>query len=53
MSIEELIEQIQNNTEWLSTTEEDDVECISIENLEGLLTTFFNKRILISEEHEQ
>ena len=51
MSVEELIKEIQNNTEWLSTTEEDEVECIGIENLEGLLTTFFNKRILISQEH--
>ena len=45
MSIEELIEEIQENTEWLSTTEGDDVECIGIENLEGLLTRFFSKRI--------
>ena len=52
MSIEELIEEIQENTEWLSTTEGDDVECIGIENLEGLLTRFFSKRILISKEHE-
>ena len=36
-NFEDLIEAIQENTEWLQTTEEDEVECISIENLEGIL----------------
>jgi hypothetical protein len=29
--------EIKNNIEWLYTTTEDEVQCISIENLEGIL----------------
>lgn len=47
MTIMDLIEEIQQNREWLQTTEEDEVECISIENLEGILTRYFNKTIKI------
>ena len=45
---EELIQEIQDNIEWLHTTEEDEVECISIENLEGILTRHFGKPIKLS-----
>jgi hypothetical protein len=48
MTIEKLTETIQENIEWLSTTEEDEVECISIENLEGILSDYFNKPITLS-----
>jgi len=44
----DLIEAIQDNIEWLSTSDEDDIECISIENLEGILGLFFNKRIKLT-----
>jgi hypothetical protein len=40
---EELIqleEEIKDNVEWLYTTEDDEVECIGIENLEGILNRF-------------
>ena len=48
MSIEELIKEIQNNTEWLSTTEEDEVECIGIENLQTILTRYFNIKVSLT-----
>jgi len=40
---EELIqleEEIKDNAEWLVTMEDDEVECIGIENLEGILNRF-------------
>lgn len=45
MSIMDLIEEIQSNKEWLQTTEGDEVECISIENLEGILSKYFQEEI--------
>jgi hypothetical protein len=40
-----LEEQIKENVEWLSTTYNDEAECISIENLEGILSKFFNRKM--------
>jgi len=40
-----LEEQIKENVEWLFTTDNDEVECISIENLEGILSRFFNRKM--------
>jgi hypothetical protein len=45
MTIKDLVVEIQMNTEWLSTTEGDEVECISIENLEGILNRIFNQKL--------
>jgi hypothetical protein len=51
MSIEELITEIQHNIEWLSTTEEDDeVECIGVENLEVILSRFLTREIKLTLE---
>ena len=33
----QMVKAIQDNIEWLSTTEGDEVQCISIENLEAIL----------------
>jgi hypothetical protein len=44
----DLIHNIQQNIEWLETTEGDEIECIGIENLEGILSRFFNKTIKLS-----
>lgn len=49
MIITDLITAIQQETEWLSTTDGDEVECISIENLEGILTRLVGLRVVISE----
>jgi hypothetical protein len=48
MSIEELITEIQENIEWLSTTENDEVECIGVENLEVILGRFLNTKIKLT-----
>lgn len=43
-----LISEIQDNIEWLETTEGDEVECISIENLEAILTKYIGEKIKLS-----
>lgn len=48
----QLIEDIIFNIEWLETTEGDSVECISIENLEGALSRFLNKKVKLSQDEE-
>jgi hypothetical protein len=48
----ELIEEIILNIEWLETTDGDSVECISIENLEGALSKFLNKKVKLSQDEE-
>lgn len=50
MSTKELIDRIQEEREWLSTTEGDDVECISMENLEYILSEYFRKPIKLTEQ---
>ena len=35
--IEQFQSEVKDNIEWLQTTEGDEVECISIENLEGII----------------
>lgn len=44
-SIDDLIEHIYNDTEDLETSEGDGVECISIENLEAILSKFLDTKI--------
>jgi hypothetical protein len=46
--LEKLEEEIKENIEWLSTTEDDEVECIGIENLESILTRFFHRKITLT-----
>jgi hypothetical protein len=46
--LEMLEEEIKENIEWLSTTEDDEIECIGIENLESILTRLFNRKISLS-----
>ena len=50
MNVQKLIEDIQSETEWLSTTEGDEVECISIESLEGILSRYFDFKIKLTKE---
>ena len=45
-----LKQEIQDNIEWLSTTEDDEVECIGIENLEGIISRVFKKEIKLTLE---
>lgn len=48
MSIDELKENIQDNTEWLQTIDGDQVECIGIENLEAILREYFGTKIKLT-----
>lgn len=50
MNVQKLIEDIQTNVEWLSTTDGDDIECIGIENLEGILSRYFDFKIKLTQE---
>ena len=43
--IEELVHEIRQETEWLETTDGDSIECIGIENLEGILSRFFGFKL--------
>ena len=45
--LERLEEEIKENIEWLSTIDDDEIECIGIENLESILTRFFNRTITL------
>jgi hypothetical protein len=48
MTIEDLKEAIQDHVEWFETTEGDDLECIGIENLEGILSEYLKTEIKLS-----
>lgn len=50
MNVQKLIEDIQSEVEWLQTTDEDEVECISIESLEGILSRYFDFKIKLTQE---
>lgn len=39
----EFLESLDDWIEWLETTEGDEVECISIENLKTVLKKYFNE----------
>jgi hypothetical protein len=49
VALEELTYEIQQEIEWLETTEGDSIECIGIENLEGILSAFFGIEINLSQ----
>ena len=46
---DQLEEEIKDNVEWLDTIDDDQVECIGIENLEGILSRFFNRKIYLTQ----
>lgn len=50
MSTNELFDRIREEREWLSTTEGDEIECISMENLEYILSEYFRKPIKLAEQ---
>lgn len=50
MTINDLVKEIQSEVEWLSTTQGDDIECIGIENLEGILSKYLGVKIKLTEE---
>jgi len=48
-AVEDLVYEIQQETEYLETTEGDSIECIGIENLEGILSKFVGFKLRISQ----
>jgi hypothetical protein len=48
-AVEDLVYEIQQEIEYLETTEGDSIECIGIENLEGILHKFFGFKLKISQ----
>ena len=46
---DQLEEEIKDYVEWLATIDDDQVECIGIENLEGILSRFFNRKIYLTQ----
>ena len=50
MNVQDLINSIQAETEWLQTTEGDEVVCISLESLEGILSKYFDFKIKLTQE---
>jgi len=50
MNVQKLIDDIQAETEWLETTDGDEIECISIESLEGILSRYFDFKIKLTQE---
>ena len=51
-NIDDLVKAIQSEIEWFETTEGDDLECIGIENLEGILQRFLNTPIKLTQNGE-
>jgi len=47
--VEDFVYQVQQETEWLSTTEGDEIECVGIENLEGIIKNVFGVKLNISQ----
>ena len=45
-----LKQEIQDNIEWLSDVNENDYECITIENLEGIISRLFKREIKLTLE---
>jgi len=52
MTLHDLKEAIRSEIEFLETTEGDEIECIGIENLEGILSKYFNTEIKLTEDYE-
>jgi hypothetical protein len=50
MNVETLVEAIQSEIEWFETTEGDEIECIGIENLEGILSKYLETPIKLSQD---
>jgi hypothetical protein len=48
MTINQLIDKIKDNSEWLQTTEGDEVECISMENLQGILQKYLGVQLKLT-----
>ena len=52
MTINQLIDKIKDNVEWLQTTEGDEVECISMENLQGILQKYLQVNLNLKSDEQ-
>jgi len=43
--IKKVFSEVKDNTEWLSTTEGDEIECISVEYLTGIIKRIFKEEM--------
>ena len=50
MTINHLIDNIKDNAEWLQTTEGDEIECISMENLQGILQKYLDVQLKLTND---
>lgn len=50
MTINQLIDKIKDNAEWLETTQGDEVECISMENLQEILKQYLGVRLKLTND---
>jgi hypothetical protein len=50
MTINQLIDKLKDNAEWLQTTEGDEVECISMENLQGILQQYLGVQLKLTND---
>ena len=50
MTINQLIDRIKDDAEWLQTTEGDEVECISMENLQGILQQYLGIQLKLTND---
>lgn len=46
--VEDFQSRVKNDAEWLQTTEGHEVECISLENLEGIIKQITGLQIKLS-----
>ena len=49
MTLHDLKEAIRSEIEFLETTEGDEIECIGIENLEGILSKYLGTTIKLTQ----
>lgn len=50
MTINQLIDKIKDNAEWLETIEGDEIECISMENLQGILQQYLGVTLKLTSD---
>ena len=50
MTINQLIDELKDNTEWLQTLEGDEIECISMENLQGILQQYLGVQLKLTSD---
>ena len=50
MTINQLIDELKDNTEWLQTLEGDEIEGISMENLQSILQQYLGVQLKLTSD---